>query len=179
MPLAKSTFVVFGIDENGKTKGARFSGKKLELALHAATTLELEVFEAVSAEMQKLAKELPSGNIYVRGRAFLPFIKRELYQKLHVASGGLVRDRADEIAETCQTTMVDSESKTKSSDIPKNWASIAPGHLVLTTEGEGWWESIVLKRDGEILTLRYRDFPTFPNFDRHVATVALINPNFQ
>ena len=119
MPLAKSTFVVFGIDENGKTKGARFSGKKLELALHAATTLELEVFEAVSAEMQKLAKELPSGNIYVRGRAFLPFIKRELYQKLHVASGGLVRDRADEIAETCQTTMVDFRKQNKVVGHPK------------------------------------------------------------
>ena len=98
----------------------------------------------------------------------------------HIARGlGLVRDRTDEIGETSQNTPVGSESKTKSPDIPASWESIAPGHLVLATEGEGWWESIVLKRDGEILTLRCRDFPTLPIFDRHIATVALINPNFQ
>ena len=96
---AKPLFVVFGIDKNGKTKGARFSSRQVELALQAAMKLKLQVFEAVSAEMQELAKKLPSGRVYARRRASLPFIKRELYEKLHAASGGLVRDRTDEVIE--------------------------------------------------------------------------------
>jgi hypothetical protein len=40
----------------------------------------------------------------------------------------------------------------------------------------GWWEAIVIGREDAILTLRYRDFPKLPKFERHVSTVALINP---
>lgn len=90
-----SSLVVFGLDENGRAKGARFSSQQIELALEAALSLKLEVFEAVSSEMQELAKKLPSGRVYAR-RASLPFIDQELYERLHAASGGLVRDRGDE-----------------------------------------------------------------------------------
>ena len=41
--------------------------------------------------MAELAKKLPSGRIYAQGRAFIPFIKRELYDKVCAASGGHVR----------------------------------------------------------------------------------------
>jgi hypothetical protein len=48
--------------------------------------------------------------------------------------------------------------------------------LVQESLEEGWWEAIVIARDNDIVTLRYRDFPKVPKFDRHVSTVALINP---
>ena len=62
--------------------------------------------------------------------------------------------------------------------LPKSWDAIGPGHLVLTNETarEGWWEAVTVSREGEILTLRYRDFPKLPPFERHVSVVALINP---
>jgi hypothetical protein len=41
---------------------------------------------------------------------------------------------------------------------------------------EGWWEAVVIKREDDILTLRYRDAPKLPTFIRHVNTVALVNP---
>jgi hypothetical protein len=34
----------------------------------------------------------------------------------------------------------------------------------------------VIKREDDILTLRYRDAPKLPTFIRHVTTVALVNP---
>jgi len=36
--------------------------------------------------------------------------------------------------------------------------------------------STVIERDGEILTLRFRDYPRQPKFQRHISQVALINP---
>ena len=64
------------------------------------------------------------------------------------------------------------------SGLPQNWESIAVGNMILSHEspGEGWWEAIVISRDDAILTLRYRDYPKALKFERHVSTVALINP---
>ena len=64
------------------------------------------------------------------------------------------------------------------SGLPQNWESVAPGNMILAFEGpgEGYWEAIVISRDAEILTLRYRDYPKVPKFERHISTVALINP---
>ncbi|MFK4616734.1 hypothetical protein ABIF50_003317 [Bradyrhizobium diazoefficiens] len=86
---------MFGLDENGRAKGARFSSQQIGLALEATLTLKLEVFEAVSSEMQELATKLPSGHVYAK-RASLPFIEKTLYERLHAAFGGLVRDQGDE-----------------------------------------------------------------------------------
>jgi hypothetical protein len=38
---------------------------------------------------------------------------------------------------------------------------------------EGWWEAIVLARDGDMLTLKWRDYDQ-PNVTRHVGSVALL-----
>jgi hypothetical protein len=67
-------------------------GEQVGLALQAALSLKLEVFEAVSMEMQKLVKEFPTGCVYGDDRAFFPIIKEGLHKRLHIASGGLVRD---------------------------------------------------------------------------------------
>jgi hypothetical protein len=50
--------------------------------------------------------------------------------------------------------------------------------MILAHDGpsEGWWECVVIARDNEILTLRYRDYPKVPKFERHISTIALINP---
>jgi hypothetical protein len=55
--------------------------------------------------------------------------------------------------------------------------AIAPGHLVIAQEAleYGWWEAIVLERNGDMLTLRFRDYPKLPKFMRHRAAVALIS----
>ena len=53
----------------------------MEQAIHAAQTLKLEIYDTSSDELKQIAKALPSGRIYAQGRAFIPFIKRELYDK--------------------------------------------------------------------------------------------------
>src|SRR6516225_352187 len=61
--------------------------------------------------------------------------------------------------------------------LPTNWNEITVGHLVIAHESaiEGWWEAIVLARDGDMLTLKWRDYDQ-PNVTRHVGSVALLMP---
>jgi hypothetical protein len=62
---------------------------------------------------------------------------------------------------------------------PKNWDEIEIGSLVLATTGieDGWWEAIIESIDGDILTCRWRDYPTEPNVLRGRNELALLAPD--
>ena len=64
-------------------------------------------------------------------------------------------------------------------DLPSTyWDAIKPGHVVLAQESliGGWYESVVVGRTADKLTLRSRDYPGYPKFTVPVLTVALLNP---
>ena len=67
------------------------------------------------------------------------------------------------------------QSPSPPAGIPKDWDSIAPGHQIIAQASltDGWWEAIVLVREGDMLTLKWRDFPDESHFRMHVAQVAL------
>jgi len=64
------------------------------------------------------------------------------------------------------------------SGLPRTWDEIAAGHLVIAQEtlDYGWWEAIVIARNGDMLTLRFRDYPKLPKFFRHRNAIALMSP---
>ena len=43
----------------------------------------------------------------------------------------------------------------------------------------GWWEAIVIERNGDLVTVRYRDYPQYPPMVRHRSAIALISPAAQ
>ena len=182
---------VYGLDEGGKPKGARFTATETEKVLPVATAMKLQSSQVCSEEVANLGMKLPVGRIYARGKAFIPNIKRDLYDKLlaaigscneghdHSQAGGAATSSAtpgDAVAHA--PTEAGAILPPLASGLPQNWESIAAGNMILSHEGpgEGWWEAIVISRDDEILTLRYRDYPKVPKFERHASTVALINP---
>ena len=62
--------------------------------------------------------------------------------------------------------------------LPRTWDEIDVGHLVLAQEkpGEGYWETIVVAKDNDMLTLRWRDNPKYPHLVCHRTAVALLKP---
>src|ERR1700722_294965 len=179
----------FGLDENGKPRGARFTQGLNDRVVSAALDMNCRVIQNHSAALTALGMKLPVGRVYASGKAFIPNIRRDLYDNLEaprqqppeeiegVTPVSLFKERqtAGEISDkpanvACNSPMI--------SGLPKSWENIAVGHMVLAFEGpgEGWWEAVVVNREEEILTLRYRDYPKVKNFQRHITTVALINP---
>jgi hypothetical protein len=180
---------VFGLDETGKPKGARFPATDSDKVLPVVIAMKLRSCDAHSEEVGGLGMKLPVGRIYARGKAFIPNIKRDLYDKLLAAveSSKETQPRTENTAPAAslESGLADTPVETGAailpplaSGLPQNWESIAPGNMILVDAGpgEGWWEGIVVARDNEILTLRYRDYPKLPKFERHISTVALINP---
>jgi hypothetical protein len=183
---------VYGLDEAGKPKGARFSISEMETVGPVIAAQKLQFFEGHTEELANLGMKLAVGRIYARGKSFIPNIKRDLHDQIHAevvrSQKEFERSRAEQVAASPAAPEGDSRTATAPADVtilpplpsglPQNWESIAVGNMVLADEGpgEGFWQAIVIARDNEILTLRYRDYPKVPKFERHISTIALINP---
>src|SRR5438128_10189486 len=79
--------VLFGVDDNGKPKAARFPETQADLATKAAEHLKLHVLPIIGPVVVDLAGRVPPGRIHANGRGFVPYIRRDLHAKLVAGSG--------------------------------------------------------------------------------------------
>jgi hypothetical protein len=42
---------------------------------------------------------------------------------------------------------------------------------------DGWFEAVVMEKDHDMLTLRWRDYPKQSHVTRHCTAVALLKPS--
>ena len=161
--------IVLGFDQ-GKPRAARFPADQADLVAKAAKAMNLTVCKAEGAALADLARKLAPGRLYATGRGFVPPVGRNLYGKLVEQlklAGQPVSDEPDQTADQAAP------------GLPTTWDDIAVGHLVIAQEEgakQGWWEAIVLAHDGDMLTLKWRDWPGYPNVTRHAGSVALLKP---
>jgi hypothetical protein len=186
-PATPDKFFVLGFDDKGKPRGARFAEYN-ERVLNFVSDLMLTSVYPASAAFAEAAMKLPPGRVYSSGKAFVPPVKRDLIEKLvHILNVPGDESKTFKLAsspgQTPEQEGNPEEAKIRTISpvtfgLPRTWDSIQAGHVVLVLESpaDGWWEATVLEREDEILTLRYRDFPRQPKFQRHIAQIALINP---
>ena len=167
---ATPPLIVLGFDEQQKPRGARFVDAKPDLVTKAADLLGFKVYEASSEDVAEYAKKLPLGRLYANGRGFVPNIRQSLYSDLVVNLG-------QEPQATLSKTG-DKDSLPAARGLPRSWDEIGPGHLVIAQEAleYGWWEAIVLDRQGDTFILQYRDYPHLPKFVRHRSGIAMMSP---
>lgn len=159
--------IVLGYDEHQKPRGARFTGADAHLVAKAAEAMGLNVYDAKTDDLAVLAKKLPAGRLYANGTGFVPNIRQNLYSQVVVA---LAQEPSAALGKT-------HDLPTVASGLPPTWNDIGPGHLVIAQETleYGWWEAVVIERNGDMLTLRFRDYPKLPKFVRHRKAVALMS----
>jgi hypothetical protein len=157
-PAAKTApaIVLFGSDEEGKARAARFRPDDAQLATKAAATMKLRILKVTNAEAEVVAGQLPLGRIYATGLAFIPEVKQPLLERLQ------------ELA----------EPKPAAPGLPKSFDAIDVGHLVIARDmpSDQWFEAILTgkDKDKDMLTLKWRNYPLSPPFSCHRAAVALL-----
>jgi hypothetical protein len=184
----QSDVVLFGLDETGKPRAARFSGEHTDLVAKAAGLMNLTICCINSAELATIAQQLPAGRIHANGRGLVPNVRRDLYDRLIAASGAATMSDSENQGSgkpadnPTQTSAPNSDPASPAPSIaqgyPRDWDDIGVGHLVIaqTNAEDGWWEAIVIAREVDTLTMRWRDFPGYPKFVQHRTAVALLKP---
>jgi hypothetical protein len=143
-------------------RAARFYATEVEPVAKAAQAVNLRLLEVTDPDVAEIAKQLPAGRLHASGQGLVPYIKGDLYIEL---VGAMAYDQ-----------LTPSDPGGTAENLPASWDEVAPGHLVIAKESRecGWWEAIVVERNGDLLTLRYRDWPDHQTMVRHRSTVALI-----
>lgn len=210
--------VVLGRDDRGKPHASWFDETEVKAATAAARVMGMAAL-AVSGEAQMvLANRLPHGRLFASGKAFVPFVKEDIFEALvaHLPDGALEEaqaalaadqaadeagsdddagsgndgdadeggsegedhpDGGDDLGESVDDG--DAEVTRPEGHRPADWSRIAAGSLVLATEGgdDGWYESIVESvRKGDVMLLRWRDWPDLPRFTRKRNQLGLLPP---
>ena len=176
--------VVLGLGADGKAHASRFTPADSEQAVRAARLMNFHAV-TVGGDLQTIANELPIGKIFVTGKGLVPFVKRELYDKLAVLIGteAQVFDRSPAPstgAEAKIALTTDALTGGVPGDKPADpWAAIGIGATVLAKSAdseEGWFEAIVasIAADGNELTLRWRDFTGEVVIKRQRRAVGLL-----
>jgi hypothetical protein len=177
-----SPLVLFGIDSRGKPKGARFGRDHASLAIKAATQLHLNVLATNDPKVAEIAARLPVGRIHATGRTLVPFIRRDLYDKLVAAApnGNLGQPLTPPGGATGGAA--GSRPPGSSPNLPRTWHEIGLGDLVVAQEEDptdGWYEAIVVEAANDMFTLRWRDYPRLRRITRHRLRLGLLYPGPQ
>jgi hypothetical protein len=174
--------VLFGVDRHGKPTAARFPEGEARLAAKAAERLQLRVLTVTTPAVAELAATLPVGRIHASGKGFVPNVRADLYAKLLAMADppAQVTQPAVQAPGRAQSNGEAAKTKKSAPDcLPSDWDAIAPGQLVVAQESleDGWYEAIVLEQNGDMFTLRWRDYPRERRFARHRRALALLCPN--
>src|ERR1035441_2016034 len=150
---AAPAIIVFGLDPTGKPKAATFPAQQVDLASKAAGLMQLRLPESDNPELAGFAAQLPVGKIYASGHGFVPQVRTDIYERL-----------------------VQFADPAPAPGLPATWDDIDVGHLVIARDelAAGWWEAIVIAKDGDMLTVKWRDYPKQAPAVLHRAALALL-----
>jgi len=169
--LADPKVIVFGMDESKKPHAAWFAEADAELAEKAAGFMRMKVLKVSLDDHRTVALQLPQGKVFASGKAFTPFIKLALYERLKGFEGAF----EPAIPVVANDSAPQPEAPTHHR--PATWAEIEVGSLVLANvdSEDGWYEAVVIeKKTDDLLILTWRDWPEYSHFVRTPSRLALL-----
>ena len=130
----------------------------------------------MTQKVAEIAARLPVGRVHATGRTFVPFIRRDLYDKLVAAAAN---GNAHPTSPPNGSSGASGSSPGGSAPhLPRNWQEIGIGDLVVASQSreDGWYEAIVVEANGDMFTLRWRDYPRERRIVRHRLRLGLLYP---
>jgi hypothetical protein len=174
--------IVFGLDGTRRAHASWFDQSEIALATAAAAEMGMAAVQVASDELRALAGQLPHGRLFASGRAFVPYTRAAVYDRLASLAPRAERAPALKVVASGPEPLSAAQGARGSTDaheLPQDWAHIKVGSLVLATEdkAEGYFESVVVEAGpSDMFTLRWRDYPELDTFVRHRSNLALLFP---
>ncbi|MEN0115467.1 MAG: hypothetical protein AAGD15_01990 [Agrobacterium cavarae] len=173
--------IILGRDDKRKPHASFFPATDTRPAEKAAELMGMVALKVESDEVRSFLARLPQGKLFDSGKAFVPFVKQDLYNEIAAHLSNEDRERLEQPRAAPDTQPAEVSHPVRPNHMPDSFDKIVVGSLVLATEGrlEGWYEAKVLevKADGS-LRLQWRDYLDNPAFSRRVDQVAIIHPSY-
>ena len=180
--------VVITKDASGVARGSWFAASDAKVAKASAKAAGSVAVAVKGPERMGLANRVPKGRIFDSGKLFMPRIQGEVFEQLLgfapkadkapqlqlVASGD-----ADKAGSTDKGASSASDVSNIEGKVPDEWSKLGVGSLVLArdVEEDSFFLSIIIGKAGPTsFTLKWRDYPDEPNFQRQVSDLAMLHP---
>ncbi len=173
--------IVLGRDDSGKAHASFFPAIDAHSAKQAANLMGMLALKADNDQTRAYLSRLPKGKLFDSGKAFVPFVKQELYQQIAAHLPEEQRLLAERVRVAPEADPGEAELAAKPTNLPDDWDKLTVGSLVLATDGpfDGWYEATVIAiADDSSLRLRWRDYLDMPAFHRRADQIALIHPQY-
>ncbi|RWH69471.1 MAG: hypothetical protein EOQ86_30215 [Mesorhizobium sp.] len=190
------SLIVFGRDDSRKPHASVFLLPEVEAAESAARLMGMHSHRVEPGEAPEIVMRLPAGKLFDSGKAFVPFVKSEVYTRIAALAGvadegdgGPGDDKAADSPENVsagspEAVVGQSEGgagggQSGSGGLADPWAGLAVGSVVLASEGpdEGFFEARIMKVKAKgMFTLKFLDYPDSPQLDRSYYQLGLIHP---
>jgi hypothetical protein len=174
--------ILVGLDDQGKPHASWFEEEQADAAAVAADLMGFVIIDIQGDELAAIASGLPKGKLFESGKAFVPFVKRTVYDQLaaHLDDDYLTSAAARvAAAQAAANSYADAKKVEMPPRLPDDWSKLLVGDLVLSLDDpdEGWFEAIIVEvMGGNTFRLRWRDYPDLPEFSRGVLELALLHP---
>lgn len=192
----QAALILYGLDNAQHPRAGWFGEKAIPAATKAAAQLGFHAWKVSAPVPNELGQALLKGSVAASGYSIIDKIKPAVYNQLVkfvVMSNGAkqfiptITDAekaltkpftATDIAE-CERQLYATAHEKSLGRLPNSWTEIKAGSFVLSqfASDDAWYECIVQQRVGDMLVVRWRDYPKYPPALRHCATVALLNSN--
>ncbi|MCJ9749652.1 hypothetical protein MOV61_02835 [Neorhizobium sp. BETTINA12A] len=180
-PTAKHILV--GLDDQGKPHASWFAEEDGDAAAVAADLMDMALLDIAGDELTVIAAKLPRGKLFESGKAFVPFVKRSVYDQLARYFDEEFAASTAARVEAAQAAAAEGYAKASKGEVPprqpEDWSKIVVGDLVLAEDApsEGWFEAEVIEQAAnDQFRLKWRDWPDLPNFSRGITDIALLHP---
>ncbi|WP_432287679.1 hypothetical protein SLT36_11970 [Aminobacter sp. BA135] len=189
-PAVAPALILLGRDDAGKAHASWFDGEDAAPAKNAAKLMGMAALAVEGDELRDLAIRLPKGKLFTSGRAFVPFVKGETFERLlnhlpeplkarPVMIPQPTRASGQETSANAPADPTKPVPERPAASRPEDWSKIAVGSLVLAREGrdDGFFEARVVEVISEgVYRLSWRDWLDYPPFTRKAEQIALLHP---
>lgn len=173
--------IILGRDDNRRAHASFFPATDTRQAEKAAELMGMAALKVENEEVRLFLTRLPQGKLFDSGKAFVPFVKQDLYNEIAVHLSDEERQRLEQPRAVTEKPVAETNHPVRPKNMPESWDKVVVGSLVLATDGplDGWYEANVVEIKGEVgLRLQWRDYLDIPAFTRRIDQVALIHPAY-
>ncbi|WFR95714.1 hypothetical protein [Rhizobium tumorigenes] len=176
--------IVLGRDDHGKAHASYFAAPDGHLAKKAAALMGMLALRVDNDGVRAFLPRLPKGKLFDSGKAFVPFVKQDLYREiaLHLPVAEQQQANRIRVVASDDTAAAGPQGQpVRPTALPEDFTKLKVGNLVLATDGpmDGWYEALVLEiKPDQTVRVRWRDYLDIPPFGRRVEQLALIHPSY-
>lgn len=177
--------LLMGRDTTGQPHAACLAARSAKLAETCASTLGLALYRVTDDKQLAIAKAVPEGKLYDNGRAFVPYVREEMFSELvallpEAFEWPTLTPSGAECLEK-SVFLAGKGSEALGPGAKEHWQPPMVGQIVLAygVEWEGWFDAEITSIEPNgLYVMKWREAPELGPITRRIEHIGLVHTSY-